>query len=324
MTAAHDLAFDYDPIVGLPPDLVDEHEDFTLMSESAPIVWHLPRPLWEAIWKKGFTGKGERIAILDTGCNAHVLLPTPVAERSFISGQSPRDPRSGHGTHCAGTALGRGGIGVAPEAELLVGKVLSDGGSGSSSGIAAGINWAIDQGATIISMSLGGGSSYEPTRQAIQRANEAGILVCASAGNSGQRLPRNTIGFPGRHLESYCSGSMDQQGRISSFSSAGREMDGVTPGSQIVSCSNGNRNGYRTMSGTSMSCPFAAGLFACVRTGMAMAGLPRLGGIDDWRPWLQRFFIDQGPSGHDPTWGWGMPDYRKIVDMMAQPQVKFV
>jgi subtilisin len=318
------MSTDYDPIVGLPPDLIDEHEDFILMSESAPQVWHLPRSLWDAIWLRGFTGKGERIAILDTGVNPHVLLPTPVAERSFISGQTPRDPRSGHGTHCAGTALGRGGIGVAPEAELLNAKVLSDGGSGSSSGIAAGINWAIDNGATIISMSLGGGSAYEPTRRAIQRANEAGILVCASAGNSGQRLPRNTIGFPGRHLESYCSGSMDSQGRISSFSSAGREMDGVTPGSQIVSTSNGNRSGYRTMSGTSMSCPFAAGLFAVVRSGMAAAGLPRLGGIDDWRPWLQQFFIDQGPSGHDPTWGWGIPDYRKIVDLMAQPEVRWL
>ena len=324
MTAAHDLQFDYDPPVGLPPDLVDEGESFFHFSDSAPMVWHLPRSLWEPIWAKGFTGKRERIAILDTGVQSHSLLPTPIAERSFIGGESPRDPRSGHGTHCAGTALGRMGIGVAPDAELLNGKVLSNGGSGSSTGIAAGINWAIDEGATIISMSLGGGSAHEPTRRAIQRANDAGILVCASAGNSGQRLPRNTIGFPGRHLESYCSGSMDSAGRISSFSSAGREMDGVTPGSQIVSCSNSNASGYRTMSGTSMSCPFAAGLFAVVRSGMAMAGLPRLGGVDDWRAWLAKFFVDQGPVGHDPVWGHGVPDYRKIVDLMAQPEVKWL
>jgi len=101
-------------------------------------------------------------------------------------------------------------------------------------------------------------------------------------------------------------------------------MDGVTPGSQIVSTSNTSSTGYKTMSGTSMSCPFAAGLFAVVRSGMASAGLPRLGGIDDWRPWLQKFFIDQGPTGHDPTWGWGIPDYRKIVAMMAQPEVKWL
>jgi subtilisin len=324
MTAAYDLDLEYDPPVGLPPDLVDEGESFFHFSDNAPIVWHLPRSLWEPIWAKGFTGKGERIAILDTGVNPHDLLPTPVAERSFINGESPRDPRSGHGTHCAGTALGRKGIGVAPDAELLNAKVLSNGGSGSSTGIAAGIEWAIDQGATIISMSLGGGSPHAPTTRAIQRANSLGILVCASAGNSGQRLPNNTIGWPGRDLGSYCSGSMDREGRISSFSSAGREMDGVTPGSQIVSCSNGSARGFRTMSGTSMSCPFWAGLAACVRTGMAMAGLPRLGGIDDWRPWLMRFFVDQGPVGHDPVWGHGVPDYRKIVAMMAQPEVRWL
>jgi subtilisin family serine protease len=299
--------------------IVEPGEDVFI---NTPEVWHLPKDVWDKIWSD-FRGQGERTAILDTGFTAHNDLPTPVKTRSFIRGESV-DDRNAHGTHCAGTAIGRNGIGVAPDAELLVGKVLSNRGSGSSSGIADGINWAIDEGATIISMSLGGGDPYEPTRRAIQRANDNGIIVLASAGNSGQRLPRNTIGYPGRHLETYCSGSMDREGRISSFSSAGREMDGVTPGSQIVSTSNTSPTGYKTMSGTSMSCPFAAGLFAVIRSGMAMAGAIRLGGIDDWRPWLQQFFIDQGPVGHDPVWGWGIPDYRKIVAYLAQDDIKWV
>jgi subtilisin len=308
------------PIWSLPPDLiVNPVEDIYI---NAPSVWHLPKDVWDMIWPL-FRGQNERIAILDTGYSAHNDLPHPVATQSFIRGESV-DDRNAHGTHCAGTALGRNGIGVAPDAQLIVGKVLSNSGSGSSTGIAEGIEWAVDEGATIISMSRGGGAAHEPTRRAIQRANDNGILVCASAGNSGQRLPTNTIGYPGRHLETYCSGSMDQQGRISSFSSAGREMDGVTPGSAIVSTSNTSPTGYKTMSGTSMSCPFSAGLFAVVRSGMASAGLPRLGGIDDWRPWLQQFFVDQGPVGHDPVWGHGVPDYRKIVAMMAQPEVKWL
>lgn len=308
------------PIWSLPPDLIVNPGEEVFVN--APSVWHLPKDLWDRIWSD-FRGQGEKIAILDTGCSAHNDLPTPVAQRSFISGQDVRDGNA-HGTHCAGTALGRNGIGVAPDAQLIVGKVLSNSGSGSSTGIAQGIEWAIDQGATIISMSLGGGEPHTPTQKAIQRANENGILVCASAGNSGQRLPNNTIGYPGRFLESYCSGSMDKQGRISSFSSAGREMDGVTPGSDIVSCSNSSPTGYKTMSGTSMSCPFAAGLFAVIRSGMAMAGAPRLGGIDDWREWLKQFFTDQGPVGHDPVWGWGIPDYNKIVAFLAQDSIKWV
>ena len=308
-----------DPIWGLPPDLIEGGE--TMMALNNVNVWHLPRTTWEPIWRK-FRGQTEVIAILDTGYNAHDLLPVPVKSRSFINGQSVADGNA-HGTHCAGTALGRGGIGVAPEAELIVGKVLSNQGSGSSTGIAAGVEWAIDEGATIISMSLGGGSSHEPSRQAIDRANKAGILVCASAGNSGQRAGQNTIGFPGRFIESYCSGSMDSQGRISTFSSAGREMDGVTPGSQIVSTSNTSRTGFKTMSGTSMSCPFAAGLFAVVRSGMAMAGFPRLGGIDDWRPWLQQFFDDRGTPGKDDVWGHGVPNYQRIVEYMSQLALQF-
>lgn len=308
------------PIWSLPPDLIVESGE--IQAFGVPQLWHLPSNPWTDIWAK-FGGENETIAILDTGVNAHGNLPNPVLERSFIRGETPRDGNA-HGTHCAGTALGRDGLGVAPKANLIVGKVLSNGGSGSSAGIADGINWAVDSGATIISMSLGGGDPYEPTRRAIERANELGVLVCASAGNSGQRLPNNTIGYPGRFVESYCSGSKDEFGKISTFSSAGREMDGVTPGSRIISASNTNPNGFKTMSGTSMSCPFAAGMFALIRSGMAKAGMKRLGGIADWRPWLQQFFIDQGSPGFDPIWGWGVPDYEKIVAFLAQPEIKWV
>lgn len=311
------------PIWEIPKDIEYLDNDFQFQGlTNAPEVYHLPRDTWNSIWDK-FAGENEVIAILDTGCSPHRHLPSFKAARSFIAGQATTDG-NGHGTHCAGTALGRDGIGVAPKAELIVGKVLSNSGSGSSTGIAQGIEWAIDQGATIISMSLGGGGFHAPTSKAIQRANDNGILVCASAGNAGQRLPSNTIGNPAKDMGSYCSGSMDRHERISSFSSAGREMDGVTPGSEIVSSSNSNPNGYKKMSGTSMSCPFAAGLFAVVRSGMAKAGMPRLKGIDDWRPWLTQFFMDKGPTGHDPVWGHGIPDYRKIVAYLLQESLKYV
>lgn len=313
-----------DHICTLPPDLEIHPDPPASLAGPAnvPALWHLPTATWNTIWAK-FRGQGERIAILDTGTNSHSCLPAPVAERSFVGGQSPRDGHS-HGTHCAGTALGRKGLGVAPDAELLNGKVLSNQGSGSSQGIADGIRWAVDNGATIISMSLGSGSPFAPQEQAIEYANKHGVLVCASAGNSGQRPPRNTIGYPARYLGAYCSGSKQQNGNISSFSSAGREMDGVTPGSNIVSASNANPNGWRSMSGTSMSCPFFAGLAALIRSGMAMAGAPRMGSVEDWRPWLQQFFSDRGPAGHDPTWGWGVPDYVKIVSFLRQDEIKWV
>lgn len=311
------------PIVTLPPDFIQDGPEF-LQLNAVPDVWHLPKELWNNIWKKGFDGTNEVIAILDTGVSSHNLLPTPIAQRSFISGQQPNDPTSGHGTHCAGTALGRDGIGVAPKASLINGKVLSNSGSGSSAGIADGIKWAVDQGATIISMSLGSNSPYAPTQRAMQDADDAGVVVVAAAGNAGQRLPNNTIGYPGRYDECLCVGSMDSRGNISSFSSAGRELDVVTPGSQIVSTSNSNANGYKTMSGTSMATPFMAGLVAVVNSGRAAAGMPRFTSIAQWLQWLEQFCIDKGPSGHDPTWGHGVPDYNKIIEYLAQPEIKWV
>jgi len=310
----------YDPIWTLPPDLIVSDVEFGMLS--VPNLWHLPKDVWDDIWER-FGGEGERIAILDTGVTPHSYLPKPIAERSFISGQTPRDG-NGHGTHCAGTALGRDGLGCAPRAGLLVGKVLSNGGSGSSSGIASGIRWAVEEGATIISMSLGGGGEHEPTRKAIEYANQHGVLCVASAGNAGQRLPTNTIGHPARYLECGCSGACDQNGNIASFSSAGREMDIVTPGAQIISSSNTNPNGWKTMSGTSMSCPFLAGLCAVIRSGMARAGMVRLGGIDDWRPFWAKFAIDKGQPGHDPIWGVGIPHYSEIVKLLSSPELKFV
>jgi subtilisin family serine protease len=307
-------------IFGLPLDL-SVGEDWE--QSSVPAVWHLPRSLWDVIWGKGWTGKGEVIAILDTGVNPHNLLPRPIAERSFVPGQRPTDNVSGHGTHCAGTALGRGGIGVAPEAELINVKVLSDQGSGSSTGIAQGIRWAVDEGATIISMSLGSSSPHRPTQEAMQYAAERGVTVVSAAGNSGQRPPNNTIGYPARYLESGCIGAKQQNGQIASFSSAGREMDMVCPGQGIVSTSNFSRTGYRTMSGTSMACPFAAGLIAVIRSGMRQSGAARLGGIEHWRGHLPKYAIDKGPRGHDPTWGWGVPDYERIVAYLAAGEIEW-
>ena len=131
------------PIWGLPPDLIVSPIE-EMRSMGPPNVWHLPAEVWTSIWNK-FRGQGERIAILDTGYTPHNDLPTPIAQKSFVKNQEVRDGNA-HGTHCAGTALGRNGIGVAPDAEFLVGKCLSNQGSGSSDKIDDSVKWAIDNG----------------------------------------------------------------------------------------------------------------------------------------------------------------------------------
>lgn len=304
----------FDPIVTLPPDLKVE-------SGVLSNLWHLPKDVWEGIWAKTNGGgtNPAKIAILDTGMNEHSILPEPIAARSFIRGQSWRDG-NGHGTHCAGTALGREGYGVAPGAQLLVGKVLSNQGSGSSSGIADGIRWAAEQGADVISLSLGGGSPYEPTRQAIQFAFDRGAVVVAAAGNAGFN-GRNTIGYPGRFLESLCIGATRSDGKIANFSSGGRQIDIATPGQAIVSSS--HRGGFVSMSGTSMATPYAAGLCALIISTMRREGHAALSGVEAWREFFGRFVEDRGAPGKDERFGLGVPKYTDIVNYLAALDVEW-
>lgn len=276
-------------------------------------LWHIPRDKFDKIWSQVDTS-GVTVCILDTGMNSHPDLPEPVLAKSFISGQSWRDG-NGHGTHCCGTSIGRNGIGVAPRAKLMVGKVLSDGGSGSSAGIAEGIVWAADNGADVISMSLGGGDAYEPTRRGIAYANGKGCVTVAAAGNASWSPGRNTIGYPGKFLESLCIGATRSDGQIASFSSGGRELDIATPGQDIVSA--GYRGGYVSMSGTSMATPYAAGLCALIIAKMRSEGNARLSGVDAWREFLAKWCEDRGDPGKDERFGYGVPKYSELIDALA-------
>lgn len=304
------------PPIYLPPDLVADVETFATPGE----LWHLPKATFEPIWKR-VTGKGVVAAVLDTGYAPHDLLPEPVHSKSFIRGESIKDG-NGHGTHCAGTVLGRDGIGLAPESSLIVGKVLANSGGGSSEGIANGIRWAVDSGADVISMSLGSDSPYEPTRKSLEYAWSKGVITISAAGNSGFDGRRNSIGYPARYLESLCIGAYRKDGQRASFSSGGRELDMCCPGQDIVSCS--TTNGFRGMSGTSMATPFAAGLFCLIIELMRREGNAAFTGADAVRAFLAQYTQDKGDPGHDPYWGLGIPKTQDIVSALVNDQLTFV
>lgn len=306
-----------EPLVTLPPDLVTTD---VVLPYDVSNWWHMKDVISNKVWEHA-TGQGEVIAILDTGVQKHPVLPDPIASKSFVRGEDADDPRSGHGTHCAGTALGRDGVGLAPNAELIRGKVLSNSGSGGSDGIAAGIRWAADEGATVISMSLGGGSPYGPTKDAIEYAWDKGIYVNAAAGNAGYN-GSNTIGYPARFESCLCCGATRNDGSIANFSSGGREIDWAGPGQDIISCSN-RGSGYVSMSGTSMATPWLSGALALLRELRRRAGKPLWKSPTEFRESLKKLELteDRGPDGHDHRFGHGVPTFELIIKAIVRPDL---
>ncbi|MER5306583.1 S8 family serine peptidase [Streptomyces sp. NPDC002773] len=232
-------------------------------------------------WEAGLTGKGVKVAVLDTGADlGHPDLAGRVTEsRSFIEGQEVAD-RDGHGTHVASTVGGSGAAsdgkekGVAPGAVLAVGKVLSDEGSGSESQIIAGMEWAAkDIDAKIVSMSLGSrepSDGTDPMAQAVNTLSaETGALFVIAAGNSGAP---GSIGSPGAADSALTVGAVDSADEAAYFTSQGPrhgdqalKPDLSAPGVGILAARSQLAEGsglYTSMSGTSMATPHIAGVAA--------------------------------------------------------------
>ena len=216
------------------------------------------------VWRQS-KGEGVKVAILDTGIDPdHPDLAGAVAASRDFTGEGIED-RNGHGTHCAGIVgareNGRGFMGVAPRCRLLIGKVLRGDGGGRLDWLARGIDWAVGEGADIISMSLGAPRNDPAVHRAVHDALAAGrILVCA-AGNAGS-LYRNSIAYPGRYASVITVAAHDRNGNPSGFSSRGAELDFMAPGEDIWST--WREGGYAKLSGTSMATPFVAGICALV------------------------------------------------------------
>ncbi len=222
------------------------------------------------------TGKGARVAVLDTGFDfTHPdFAGRQIASKSFVAEEDATDGQ-GHGTHCVGTIAGPAApegsrrYGVAPDVELHVGKVLGNDGSGSDGGILAGINWAIAAGCQIVSMSLGADvrSPSVAYERVGSRALAAGTLIVAAAGNNANRPgDAGFVGVPANSKSIMAIAAIDPRLRVASFSAAGTSIDGgqidlAAPGVDVCS-SWPMPQRYNTISGTSMATPHVSGLAA--------------------------------------------------------------
>ena len=219
-------------------------------------------------------GKGITIAVLDTGCDtSHSDLRKQIVGGRNFTDDDGSNPDifldyNGHGTHVAGTIAARqnddGVIGVAPEASLLIVKVLNKNGSGQYDWIIDGIHYAIEQKVDIISMSLGGPNDMPELHQAIKKAIANNILVVCAAGNEGDGDDAtDEFGYPGCYNEVISVGAINLERRSSKFTNSHNEIDLVAPGEKIISTYLNGK--YATLSGTSMAAPHVSGALALIK-----------------------------------------------------------
>jgi subtilisin family serine protease len=241
-------------------------------ADTAKLTWGLQATLAA---RSLCTGRGIRVAVLDTGfdlTHPDFAGRSPVTA-SFVPGEAVQDGH-GHGTHCIGTSCGAKApagtprrYGIATEATILAGKVLSNAGSGQDAWILAGINWALQNRAVVISMSLGaavqpGQGFKQAYEQAAQAALNAGALIVAAAGNSGNQ----PVGSPANCPSILAVAAVDANLQRAAFSCiglnpGGGEVDIAGPGVAVFS-STKLPTKYATWNGTSMATPHVAGCAA--------------------------------------------------------------
>ncbi|KAG9081020.1 subtilisin-like serine protease [Ceratobasidium sp. 370] len=209
-------------------------------------------------------GQGVDVYVVDTGINTAHQSFGGRASFGFAAQGLPEVDDQGHGTHCAGTIASKD-FGVAKAANVIAVKVLGADGSGATSDIVSGIQFAMQSAAasgkpSVISMSLGGGVS-RALDNAVTAATSAGVHVVVAAGN--ESADANTSS-PARAPAVITVGASTIDDSVASFSNFGAGVDIFAPGQQVISTFIGSTTARQILSGTSMACPHVAGMVASI------------------------------------------------------------
>jgi len=299
-------------------------------------------------WDNAITGQGVNVCVVDTGIDyTHQDLQGKViAQFDFTTYSEDAMDDNGHGTHCAGIIASEGMRyrGVSHDVALMAAKVLNASGNGYSSDVMLGINWCIEQGADVISLSLGEGlysgtCDYDDMAQAVNNAvDPCGVVVVCAAGNDGDST---RMVSPACASKVIAVGAVDKVDNIASYSDGGSELDLVAPGGDALGGTNfpeiastfstlvannplycmyaienecydnyfvvdGTR--YIRAVGTSMATPHVAGAAA-----LLLEVNPNLT-AQQVKTVLEENAEDLGSSGWDNVYGWGRINIEKAID----------
>jgi subtilisin family serine protease len=288
-----------------------------------PEQWALDAVPYEATWSLN-RGKGVTVAVIDTGVLAahQDLWGAVVPGTDLASDAASVDPAgtgmvdpAGHGTHVAGVIAARvnNGVGIAgaaPDVRIMPVRVLDGNGSGVASDVAEGIIWAVDHGARVVNLSLGGGESAG-MQIAMQYALSKQAVVVAAAGNGYQS--GNTPVYPAAYPEAIAVAAINSARAHAAFSNTGAYVDLAAPGDLIVSTYGASTTDYQYMSGTSMATPYVAAAAALVISENRSLSAARVTQI------LKSTASDLGAPGRDDTFGHGLVHPRAAVVAAMPP-----
>jgi subtilisin family serine protease len=281
-------------------------QQWSLGTVRAPAAWDVE------------TGRRNRVitAVLDTGVDASHpdLLGHVRAGGDFIDGDANPADEFGHGTAVSGVIAAStnnklGVAGISWGTTVLAERVLGKEGTGSMCTVAAGMVDAVDAGAKVLNMSLGGAGDACPLiiEKALSYAHDHGALVVVSAGNDG--LKGNPVDYPAGCSGALAVGATDTRDRKAGFSEYGPQIDIAAPGVGILTTmwGEGGKHGYAFESGTSLSAPIVSGAAALL-----------LSRHPDWTPDQVRARLiataqDKGKRGRDDYFGAGIVDIGRAL-----------
>src|SRR5215216_1935518 len=248
-------------------DFIEADQVITIDTTQSPATWGLDRidqhnrPLTNS-YTYNYTGTGVTAYIIDTGIRiSHNQFGGRASYGyDFVGNDSNADDCNGHGTHVAGT-VGGSTYGVAKGVSLKAVRVLNCSGSGTTSGVIAGINWVTSQhttGKAVANMSLGGGAS-SALDTAVRNSIADGVVYAIAAGNSNANACNYS---PARVAEAITVGATTSSDARASYSNIGSCLDLFAPGSSITSAWISSNTATNTISGTSMATPHVTGVAA--------------------------------------------------------------